>query len=689
MIELHACRRPHFDFSRFEPRAADHFRLHLYGVILHVLEQAALSLGSLGELVAQFPFLESYLEELQELGVQDHEDVVAQRDWRAALATWEGSIDQHLPLHALRQAAGLDDMALDLLLAIGLIEEDVRFGLLFEQLQTITGHRPTFGLLNAWWRAPVDRGEVRTNLRRLRELGLVQVINPEAPRLLWALQVPPLIWDALRGDLGGVQAPRLEFIPLSQLSSLSDLILSGETAREIMALPGLLAGGTVRTCILRGPRDNGRGAVAGALARGLGLGILRAEELKAEDERWRQLGPLAVLMNAMPLLVFELAPGESVEMPSLAGWCGPVAIVLDRFGGVSGLGSDAAAVSFSIDMPDLSARRRIWEQSLPGVEIENVELLVERHRLTSGNLRQLASRSHAYALMAGHPQITAADAQRASRSLRRQTLDLLATRVSPATGWGELAVGANVQRELLTLERRCRHRERLQTSLDYRWSGRVNAGVRALFSGPSGTGKTLAARTLAASLEVDLYRIDLSTVVNKYIGETEKSLNQLFSRAEELDVILLLDEGDALLTRRTEVTTANDRYANLETNYLLQRIETFEGILIVTTNAADRIDTAFQRRMDVIIEFAAPGTEERWQIWQVHLPPQHAVSPAFIGEVASYCAFSGAQIRNAVLHASLLALANGGTMTEHHLRSSVQREYLKLGGTCPLRHGAI
>src|SRR5262249_43567362 len=143
----------------------------------------------------------------------------------------------------------------------------------------------------------------------------------------------------------------------------------------------------------------------------------------------------------------------------------------------------------------------------------------------------------------------------------------------------------------------------------------LGTGVRALLTGPSGTGKTLAARVLAARLELDLYRLDLATVVNKYIGETEKNLSRVFARAEELDVALLLDEGDALLTQRTDVQTSHDRYANLETNYLLQRLETFEGILIVTTNAADRIDSAFQRRMDVVIEFRAPDAAERLEIW--------------------------------------------------------------------------
>jgi SpoVK/Ycf46/Vps4 family AAA+-type ATPase len=209
--------------------------------------------------------------------------------------------------------------------------------------------------------------------------------------------------------------------------------------------------------------------------------------------------------------------------------------------------------------------------------------------------------------------------------------------------------------------------------------------VRALFSGPSGTGKTLAARLLANVLQMDLYRLDLSAVVNKYIGETEKNLNQIFSRAEELDVMLLLDEGDALLTQRTGVQTSNDRYANLETNYLLQRIESFEGILLVTTNAGDRIDSAFQRRMDVVIDFSPPDAHERWSIWQQHLPAYHLIDHSLLEEVAGRCKLTGGEIRNAALHASLLALADGGIVTSAQLEAAIQREYRKSGGVCPLR----
>jgi SpoVK/Ycf46/Vps4 family AAA+-type ATPase len=184
---------------------------------------------------------------------------------------------------------------------------------------------------------------------------------------------------------------------------------------------------------------------------------------------------------------------------------------------------------------------------------------------------------------------------------------------------------------------------------------------------------------------MDLYRLDLSAVVNKYIGETEKNLNKIFSRAEELDVILLLDEGDALLTKRTGVQTSNDRYANLETNYLLQRIESFEGILIVTTNAGERIDGAFQRRMDVVVDFLPPDPLERWAIWQLHLPSNHAIDHSLLEEVAGRCRLTGGEIRNASLHASLLALDDGGIVTSAQLEAAIQREYRKMGAVCPLR----
>jgi SpoVK/Ycf46/Vps4 family AAA+-type ATPase len=208
--------------------------------------------------------------------------------------------------------------------------------------------------------------------------------------------------------------------------------------------------------------------------------------------------------------------------------------------------------------------------------------------------------------------------------------------------------------------------------------------VRALFAGASGTGKTLAARILAAELGLDLYRVDLASVVSKYIGETEKNLSRLFARAEEQDVILLLDEGDSLLTARTDVRSSNDRYANMETNYLLQRLEHYQGIFLVTTNTPGRIDSAFQRRMDVYIEFNPPNAAQRYDIWRLHCPAQHALEDGFMRTVAARCNLSGGQIRNAALHATVLAVDVGQPLSHAHLTEGIAREYRKMGAASPL-----
>ena len=150
-------------------------------------------------------------------------------------------------------------------------------------------------------------------------------------------------------------------------------------------------------------------------------------------------------------------------------------------------------------------------------------------------------------------------------------------------------------------------------------------------------------------------------------------------------MVLLLDEGDALLGTRTEVRSANDRYANLETNYLLQRLENYQGIVVVTTNLGDNIDTAFQRRMDVVVPFFAPRAEERWAILDAHLPPGHQADPAFLARVASICQLTGGQLRNTALHASLLALNEGdGPVTTAHLEEAIRSEYRKAGAAYPL-----
>ena len=677
---------PAHPFGDLRPAPAEHFKLYFYAAVLQVLNRLVHVLGSPEAVFEAFPFLEGYHAELAARGLGDRTGLAAGEWWRQAVRGWEADGGQHLPIRALRDTLCLDHAGLLLLMLAGLVEEDPRFGLVFDVLQGHTGQlRPSLGLVQTWPELANEPGEVRASFRRCQATGLLQVANGDGPRAEWALQVPIMLWDAMRGEAHASPATWARYRPPEALPTLDELVLAPAARRQLAPLPAFLESGEARVLVVRGPSHNGRRTALTAIARSLNRGVLELTGVRDPmDERWRLVGPLATLLHALPIVVFDLAPAETAEVPRLPGLDGPLGVVLGRQGGLSGAAAERA-ITLWLDVPDAACRRVHWQGSLGPTPVRDLDPIASRFRLTAGNLRRVAHLAQPYARLAGRTEVMLDDVRQASRTLNRQALDTLAAYVPTSGDWSQLAVEPDTRYELRSLESRCRQREQLAAVMDRRLGAYSNVGVRALFSGPSGSGKTLAARLLAASLQMDLYRLDLSTVVNKYIGETEKNLSQVLARAEELDVILLLDEGDALLTQRTSVQTANDRYANLETNYLLQRLETFEGILIVTSNASHRIDEAFQRRMDVVIHFRPPDVAERWAIWQLHLPASHAVHPALLAEVARRCGLGGGQIRNAVLHASLLGLEDGGRLTSEHLQAAIEREYRKMGGVCPLR----
>jgi hypothetical protein len=667
-------------FGRLRSDAASHFKLCFLGAVLHVVDQLVQNLGSLDALLEQFPFLRVYLDEVEELS-----GPASAAEWLTQVREWEERVDAHLPIRALREALGLDDHGVTLLLGIGLIEEDPRFGFVIECAQPVPAqqHRPTLGLLTAWWREEGGGVPVRERIRVLLDNGLIQVVNAEAPRLQWVFQTLPAVWDALRGEMQAAPVPGLTFRPADDAPRLGGLVSEPASHKAVAAIPALVSGGEVKAFIVRGPQHNGRRTAARAIAAELGRGVLELHgPARANEERWPLVGALATLAHAVPLVVLDLGLGETCELPSLRGFTGPFAVVMGRHGAVSGPAVDGA-ITVSLDMPRPQQRATLWRQSLGEEDADGSEALARRFRLTSGGIRRAAALARSYARLDGRPRLTTEDVRLASRSMHRE-IETLATLLATSGGWEHMGASAATLEELRMLEGRCRNREELREHVGPALGCQLNCGVRALFVGPSGTGKTMAARILAARLQMDLYRLDLASVVNKYIGETEKSLNQVFSRAEELDVMLLIDEGDALLTNRTAVQSSNDRYANLETNFLLQRLETFEGVLVVTTNAANRVDTAFQRRMDVVVEFHMPDPHERWTIWQLHLPLGHGIDQGWLQDVALRCELSGGQIRNAVLHASLLALDEGRPLMAVDIERAVQREYRKTGAVCPL-----
>ena len=668
--------------------AEGHFLLYFYAVIACMLAQLRTTRTGAGNenIFERFHFLSGYQAALSSHMPTGLEPDQESAWWDVQIARFEAETISHLPLRALVDEIGLDSNELRILIAAGIVEEDIRFGALFAALQEpLAARRPCIGLLGWLMSEPGSSpGDAWPTCRTLLDAGLLHVENRADPRSEWVMRAPPVLWDALRGRPFTTPAPGLTLQALSNFPKLEKLILPATLHTHILRIPDLFISSPITALVLRGMTGTGRRTILGAVARSLGRDILLWESGTPGDDTWRLQGPLATLIGAMPVLRCDPGPGETLDLPALPGYTGPVGITLGRSGGLRGP-LIAHSLSLTIPPPDSENRRRFWQASDVPIHPDILDEITAHFMLTGGSIVRTAPLAHACAVLDKRPTITSADVQQATRALNRQALETLATALEPTNGWSDLIVGATTTRELKTLEARCHGREALQERTGPALSHTLNRGVRALFSGPSGTGKTLAARALAAALQMDLYRVDLAAVVNKYIGETERNLNQVLSRAEELDVVLLLDEGDALMTSRTEVSNANDRYANLETNYLLQRLETYEGIVIITTNAGTRIDAAFARRLDIIIDFTPPEAPERWLIWQAHLPPSHTVSQNFLEEVVGRCELTGGQIRNAALHATVLALGEGGQVNDKCLEGAVQREYHKAGASYPLR----
>jgi ATPase family associated with various cellular activities (AAA) len=655
---------------------AQHFRLALLGVVAHILEACAD--GDVATTLERYPFLADYQEASEGAACQSSASA-----WREDLSTWEERAPIPLPMKSLIDA-GMGRLDLELLLATGLVEEDPRFAEIFEREQ---GHarRPTLGLLLAWWRVGKDGHDrvegVRRALLGLVCTGLVDVQNPEAPRPDWVLTVPHALWDSLRGD-----SPHLEWLKHVRFDALTpfEAYVPPRTSDEhYAALPFLMRANPEQVLLVRGPANNGRKTLLGSVAHALGRSMLVASSGVLEDEpRWRLFGVLCVLLDAMPVVNCDLAAGETRVLPALPFVAAPLGVATARHGAWSSA-DGRPVVTIEVPLPDVGARAHHWRIALPGRAPSEWRPLAEAARLTSGNIKRAATAAAAFAALAGRSTIALADLQQACRGLQSARLETLATRLPVHGEMHDLSVDDSTRQEIEGLAARCRMREQLAASAAAVAQG--NVGVRALLAGQSGTGKTLAARLLAASLGKDLYRVDLASTVNKYLGETEKNLNQAFAAAEELDVVLLLDEGDALMANRTDVGSANDRYANLETNFLLQRIESFDGILLVTSNAADRIDKAFARRMDVVINFRAPDEWRRYEILRTHLGDDHDIDDGWLQQVACRCSLGGGQWRNVVGHARLLALQSGCAIGADQLYASLVREYRKSGGHCPLR----
>jgi hypothetical protein len=341
----------------------------------------------------------------------------------------------------------------------------------------------------------------------------------------------------------------------------------------------------------------------------------------------------------------------------------------------AGLPCRRPALLFEVAKPTPDEQRLLWSAALGAAEASAaVPHLVSQFDLGAGAIAASCRTARADPRFATAP---AAALWAACRAQARPRLDHLAQRIAVAAGWDDLVLPPMQRQMLADIVVQVRQRARVYEEWGFAARGSRGLGVSALFAGVSGTGKTMAAEVLAGLLDLDLYRIDLSSVVSKYIGETEKNLRQVFDAAEEAAAILLFDEADAIFGKRSEVKDSHDRYANMEVSYLLQRMEAYRGLAILTTNMKNALDPAFLRRLRFVVQFPYPEAAQRAAIWSRIFPPA-TPTEGLDWQRLSRLNVAGGNIRNIALNAAFLAAEAGGPVRMIEILRAARGEYGKM-----------
>jgi hypothetical protein len=416
----------------------------------------------------------------------------------------------------------------------------------------------------------------------------------------------------------------------------------------------------------------------------------RAAVRQSSEQPIRRLGRDAWLQNT----VLYLHPLDSVQQDSNA-HCYPLLIHLlaetdvpivlaGRQPWQPSADRSLGMVTIALETPGFSDRLACWNTYLKETKLtvqENtIKALADRFRLTPLQIRDAIATTHNQLAYGMKPASMEASLFQAVRSQSGHQLTRLAQPIHPRYGWADLILPEVQFEQLQEICIHLQYRYKVFETWGFDRKLSLGKGVNALFAGPSGTGKTMAAEVIARALELDLYRIDLSQVVSKYIGETEKNLSQIFTAAAHANAILLFDEADSLFGKRTEIKDSHDRYANIEVGYLLQQMEAYEGLAILTTNLKSNLDEAFIRRLRFIVEFPFPSVRERSRIWQNIWPETLPIDPQIDWQIlAKQFELTGGNIRNIALAAAFLAANEAESVNLSHISQAIRREYQKMG----------
>ncbi|MEO6775735.1 MAG: AAA family ATPase [Kofleriaceae bacterium] len=510
---------------------------------------------------------------------------------------------------------------------------------------------------------------------RLLRYGLLEVDDtPDVPRFARIARVADAILDLAYGvdELGSDVASFASFA----LPAESPLLVAHELDQALArALRAHVADGSGPIPILRGVDGAGKRSLIAATARALGAKTIVAD-CRVIPRTARALVALqreAILHRAVLVFAHVEEAGTALALDAhLRFYSGPVAMTAST---ELTAGPSPARGNLLLEMPvpDEAGRASLWERH-GRMSPELAAQAAARYRLSGGQIARAAA-----LVDTSGPDIELAHIHAGVRCVVEDKLAGLATRITWEQSWADLVLPEDSYAELREMIARVRYRRHVIDDWGFGKKVGKGLGLAVLFTGPPGTGKTMAAGLVAKELGLDLYSIDLSRMVSKYIGETEKNLAHLFEAAETGHAILLFDEADSLFSKRTEVKSSVDRYANLEVNYLLQRMEAFSGITILTTNFDAAIDEAFRRRLSFRIAFQLPEEEERARLWQAMLPTVAITRGIDFAELARQFEMSGGYIKNAALRAAYLAAADGEQIGMRHLLHAATSEYAAMG----------
>lgn len=585
-----------------------------------------------------------------------------------------------VPHRRLARALQLAPAEVDLLLLAGLTDEHEGFAGILRSLHPHGEPYATTGLAaQLFCRSTAERALFRALLERgpAVRAGAIRVAR-DRPFFERSLQLPERLWSVLHG---------IDVWPAVVSTAVEPASAAG-LERWLGTAPCRIAAralqqGVPCTVLVSAESEETAWDRAAALAAAAGVGHARLAPAAhaALPDFERAVAVHALARGVIPII--RLAPPDDGTTPPPLGFGdhpAPV-VVCARTGLVRPQGA-RAVLPVTVERLTHAERRGVWAALLPELH-DRAAVLGARYAAEPAQVAATAADVRARSRLDGQPPALADVAL--SISTRNSGAVAAGIKlIRPKATWDTLVLPHDRLLQLREALDRLLHQARVIDEWGF-LNGRPGArGVRMLFSGPPGTGKTLSAEVLAQELGADLMLVDISRVVSKWIGETEKNLAAVFDAAEQAQAVLLFDEADALFGKRTEVSDAHDRYANLETAYLLNRLERFDGLAILSTNLRQNIDSAFVRRLEFVVEFDEPSLADRIRLWRCHLPATAPLAPdADVHELATLYPVVGGLIRNAAVAAGFLAAAEGGGITRAQLIRAVRREYDKGGRAFP------